>query len=708
LKKLFLLTFLLVAPATVDAQSRFRLTVQVRSNGEPVNGATVRANSVRVLSDATGTARAQLPAGPVAIQVSRIGFATADTTISLPADSMVAIELTETAVEQEAILITSTRGERRIEEEPLRVEVVTREEVEEKLLMTPGSIAMLLNETSGLRVQETAPSLGGANVRIQGLRGKYTQLLVDGLPLYGGQTGSLGLLQVPPMDLQQVEVIKGAASALYGASALGGVVNLVPRRPAPADREVLLNATTRAGMDALVWLADSISPSWGFTFLGGIHSQNRTDVDEDAWIDIPRHRRATGRGRLFWQTDDGGSGTLTAGTIMESRRGGGTTADGFMVRRQLDTRHYDGAGSLRWLLSDALLIDVRSAVGNTSHTHVYEDSRQEDGHTSAFAETSIRGNNGRNHWVAGGALGVERYRNRELPAFDYTYTVPSLFAQDELRMADWLTIALSARLDHHSEYGTFINPRASALLRGFESWSLRLSAGTGYFPPTPFTDETEEVGLARVRPIDGLEAERAATASADLGWFGYGFEINATVFTSRIEDALGVRATGNGSAELFNRNGQTRTWGTEFLLRFQRQPLHLTLSHAYLNSTELDELDRRVDVPLTPRHTAGLVASIESEERGRASIETYYVGRQTLDDDPFRDASAPYLVVGMLFERRFGRARLFLNLENLTDVRLTDYQPFIRPSPGEYGQRTVEAWAPREGRVVNGGIRWAL
>ncbi len=78
--------------------------------------------------------------------------------------------------------------------------------------MTPGDIAMLLNETAGLRVQPTAPSLGGASVRIQGLRGRYTQILSDGLPLYGGQAGALGPLQVPPMDLAQVEVIKGAAS----------------------------------------------------------------------------------------------------------------------------------------------------------------------------------------------------------------------------------------------------------------------------------------------------------------------------------------------------------------------------------------------------------------------------------------------------------------------------------------------------------------
>ena len=115
--------------------------------------------------------------------------------------------------------------------------------------MTPGDIAMLLNETGGLRVQVTSPSLGAANVRVQGLRGRYTQSLADGLPLYGGQTGSIGLLQIPPLDLGQVEVVKGVASALYGSSALGGVINLVSRRPEKPEHEFLFNLTSRSGAD---------------------------------------------------------------------------------------------------------------------------------------------------------------------------------------------------------------------------------------------------------------------------------------------------------------------------------------------------------------------------------------------------------------------------------------------------------------------------
>lgn len=87
------------------------------------------------------------------------------------------------ATEVEDIIVQATRSGRRIQDEPIRVEVIGREEIEEKLLMTPGNIAMLVNETGGVRVQVTSPALGAANIRMQGMSGRYTQLLADGLPL---------------------------------------------------------------------------------------------------------------------------------------------------------------------------------------------------------------------------------------------------------------------------------------------------------------------------------------------------------------------------------------------------------------------------------------------------------------------------------------------------------------------------------------------
>ncbi|WP_201462447.1 TonB-dependent receptor plug domain-containing protein [Brevundimonas aurantiaca] len=125
----------------------------------------------------------------------------------------------EEVAELEEIFVVSTRSRRRVQDEPVRIEVLNEEEIAEKLIMRPGNISMILAETGGVRVQVTSPGLGSANVRVQGMRGRYTQLLADGLPLYGGQSSSLGLLQIPPSDLGQVEVIR-APPQLYTADRL--------------------------------------------------------------------------------------------------------------------------------------------------------------------------------------------------------------------------------------------------------------------------------------------------------------------------------------------------------------------------------------------------------------------------------------------------------------------------------------------------------
>jgi len=95
----------------------------------------------------------------------------------------------------EKIQVNASRLGRIVTESATRTEVIDGEEIQEKALMRPGNISMLVAETGGVRVQTTSPALGSANIRLQGMFGRYTQLLSDGLPLYGGQTASIGLLQ---------------------------------------------------------------------------------------------------------------------------------------------------------------------------------------------------------------------------------------------------------------------------------------------------------------------------------------------------------------------------------------------------------------------------------------------------------------------------------------------------------------------------------
>jgi iron complex outermembrane receptor protein len=235
---------------------------------------------------------------------------------------------------------------------------------------------------------------------------------------------------------------------------------------------------------------------------------------------------------------------------------------------------------------------------------------------------------------------------------------------------------------------------------------VRASAGTGYFAPSPFTDETEAVGLARLSPLGGLDAERAVSAMLDVGRSVGALELNATLFGSRIADALAVRADGTGTLTLVNAPAPVRTWGTELLARLERGPLHVTATHVSMRSTEPDPAGvGRREVPLTPRHTIGVVGAWEVEGQGRYGAELYYTGRQALEDDPYRDASEGYLVLGFLVERRLGPMRVFLNAENVLDTRQTTYDRLVRPMQTPEGRWTTDVWAPLDGRVFNGGVR---
>ncbi|HSW28567.1 MAG TPA: TonB-dependent receptor [Longimicrobiales bacterium] len=707
------------APAPVGAQTGTgRLVVTaVSPSGRGVEGATVTSGRAGALTDASGRAVLVLPAGPVSVRVERIGFARAeaDALVRAGLETSLTVALQEQAVEAEGILVVSTRSERRIEDEPLRVEVVPREEVEEKLLMTPGDIAMLLNETAGLRVQPTSPSLGGASVRIQGMRGRYTLVLADGLPLHGGQTGALGPLQIPPMDLGQVEVIKGAASALYGASALGGVVNLISRRPDTA-RELLLNGTTLGGGDAVLWLADDPEGPWGWSLLAGAHGQGKADVDDDGWSDLPGFRRVLARPRLLWDDGRGRSVMATVGAMAEEREGGtvegAMTPSGAVVSEEISTRRVDAGVLARAFDGGGRVWGVRGAVSAQRHRHAFSGEVERDRHVTGFAEASAAGHRGAHDWVAGAAVQAEAYHGRDVDGFDRTDVVPSLFAQDEVRLSSSVSLAASARADRHGTYGTFVSPRVSALVR-LDPWTVRASAGGGWFAPSPFTEEVEAVGLRRLGPLpDSLRAERGRSASLDVGRRAGAWELNATLFASEVRDPVVAEERSGGELALTNAAEPARAWGAELLARWEAEPFHVTATYVHTRATELAPLSRggvRREVPLTPRHTAGGVGAWEDEAWGRIGVELYYTGHQELDDDPYRRTSRPYVVMGFLIERRVGAsARAFLNAENLLDARQTRWSPLVRPTRTPSGRWTTDAWAPLEGRMFNAGIRFSF
>ena len=579
--------------------------------------------------------------------------------------------------------------------------------------MRPGNIAMLVNETPGIRVQVTSPALGSANIRIQGLEGRYTQLLADGLPLYGGQASSLGLLQIPPTDLGQVEVIKGAASALYGPSALGGVINLVSRQPGDTfEAEALLNATTRDGQDITAYVSGPLGGGWSASLTGGAHRQGRDDLDGDGWIDIPGYERFTARPRLFWEGAVGASLFVTLGALTENRIGGTlpgrTTPDGQPFPQAQDTQRLD-AGLVAELPLDGLgTLGLRASGMTQDHRHRFGDVVEDDRHSTLFAEASLAGRSDATSWVGGVAFQRDGFRSETFPAFDYSYEVPALFAQVEHDLRPELTVAASARIDVHSEYGTQFSPRMSGLWRP-GPWTVRASFGRGFYAPTPFVEEIEDAGLSRLEPLRDLQAETAQNASLDIGYARGPIKTSLTLFSSTIERATRLVPIAADRVRLVNLAGETRVRGSELLLRYRRAPFTVTGSYVYIDASEPDEAGSgRRRTPLVPRHSAGVVAVWERHGRGRIGIETYYTGKQALEDNPYRTQSRPYFHVGILGEIALGPVRLFANAENILGVRQTRYDPLLLPQRLPDGRWTVDVWAPTEGFILNAGLRFRL
>jgi iron complex outermembrane receptor protein len=391
---------------------------------------------------------------------------------------------------------------------------------------------------------------------------------------------------------------------------------------------------------------------------------------------------------------------------MWEQRHGGTipsavvAAIGDPYPESLDTTRFDGGIVGQVPIAGRCVATARVSATRKDEDYVRGKDRERDVQDTVFAELALRGTGPRQTWVGGVAFERSNLDARDQPRFAYDYTVPGLFLQDDIDVRRWLTLSVSGRVDFHNAFGTFVSPRVSALVRG-GAWTSRVSLGSGFFAPTALTEETEAAGLARLTIDAPLKAERGRSGSFDITRTQGALTLTATVFRYEVRDPAVVDRATYTLATLAE---PTISTGIETVATIRRAPYSVTGTYTYVHSREGMGPDR-ADIPLTPRHSAGLVGMWENEERGRIGVEAYFSGEQRLEDNPYRTQSEPYVLFGGLVERRFGRVRLFVNAENLGGVRQTRFDPLVRPFPAADGRWTVDAWAPLDGRNINGGVR---
>ena len=217
--KWILVTGILFFSSRLVAQNNFNCFAKDVEGKETLAGvsAKIAGSTKATASDSSGRISFKnLAAGNIKIIFSFVGYENQTVNFQIPqGDTVQIIYLQKAKVEaEEEVIITSSRTNSRIEDLPTKVEVLGSEEVDEEAGTIPGNIASLLGDIAGIQNQRTSGTTGSIDLRVQGLPGKYTQILRDGLPLFGGYSGSFSVLQIPPLDLKQVEIIKGASSTI--------------------------------------------------------------------------------------------------------------------------------------------------------------------------------------------------------------------------------------------------------------------------------------------------------------------------------------------------------------------------------------------------------------------------------------------------------------------------------------------------------------
>jgi len=703
--------------ATAQQQIRFIIKDKTTQTVLPATTVQVKGGKQTFLADSAGSVLLTVSTqGKITIVVSHIGYETAEKEISFPSHSIIEIFLEPAGEEEEEIIITSTRSTRSIRNIPTRVEFIAGEELDEKANMKPGDIRMLLTESTGIQTQQTSATSANSSIRIQGMDGRYTQILKDGFPLYSGAAGGLGLLQIPPLDLKQAEFIKGSSSTLYGGGAIAGLINLISKTPT-AERELklLLNGTSAAGLDISLFYGKRFS-KFGLTLFVSHNSNAAYDPAKISLSAIPKLQRYTINPRLFFYPSDKTKIVFGVNGVIEDRLGGNmdyikkTNSSGFFERNE--TKRFSTQFSMDHDFGICSHITVKQSVNYfdraiTSPSYLF-DGKQ----LSTFSEINYSRHGEIAEWVAGANLWTEDFTEQQTtvtPLRNYRQITTGGFIQNVLRIKEWLHLETGLRGDYVKDYGFVLLPRLSVLFKANANFSSRIGAGLGYKAPTIFTEESERLQYKQVLPVTPAinKLEKSYGVNADFNYKTnlfdeVSFSINHLFFYTRVNNPLLLKGNSGFNYSFVNISGHLDTRGTETNIKLGYHNFKLFLGYTFTD-TEIHEVNIKTTNPLTPRNRINSVLMYEVEDKWKLGAEAYYFSKQQLTDGL---TGKPYWICGFMAERLWEKFSVFINFENFTDSRQTKFDTIYTGSVTSPVFRDI--YAPLDGFVVNGGLKLKL
>jgi len=517
----------------------------ITSGGQAAPFATIVLESTSLVTIADSTGRYQISEvapGSFLLSVSLSGHQKRSRKISIKDSSAVRadFDLTPTSHDLDEVVVTGTLKEVRRIESPVPVEVYSPQFFKKN--PTP-SIFDALQSVNGVRPQLNCNVCNTGDIHINGLEGPYTMVLIDGMPIVSSLSTVYGLSGIPNSLVERIEIVKGPASSLYGSEAVGGLVNIITKKPtnAPLFSADLFSTTWKEWNADLGFKFRAGKKATALTGVNYFRYANIIDNNRDGFSDVALQHRVS----LFqkWSVQRKANRLLSVAVryFNEDRWGGDTRwtkefrGGDSLYGESIYTKRWELIGNYQLPVKEKLMLsfsynnhDQDSRYGTTSYI-----AQQRIGFSQLTWDKTLK----KHDLLAGAALRYTFYDDNTPATAKGDSTIrrnspdkiwlPGIFLQDEITLARNHKLLLGFRYDYNSVHGNIYTPRFAYKWSIDDKNILRLNAGTGYRVVNLFTEEHASLTGARTVEVkEALKPER--TYNVNLNYLKKIYSQNGT------------------------------------------------------------------------------------------------------------------------------------------------------------------------------------
>ena len=558
-------------------------------------------------------------------------------------------------------------------------------------------------------MQQTSANSANQSIRIQGLDGRFTQLLKDGFPLFGGFSSGLSIMQIPPLDLQQVEIIKGSSSTLYGGGAIAGLVNLVSKTP-KEQRElaIMLDVTSRNGKTLNAFYSNR-NDKFGLTLYTSGNLQKVTDVNADHFSDIPKVKSFSLNPSFFYYPNEQETWRLSLNSSIENRIGGdiavinGDSSINHSFFEENKSERYATQLTYNKNISVNKSFNFKNSISYFKRDLILPNYQFLGKQFATFTEATYNVFSETSEWIFGGNIITENFKENPTNLIDRSYTQNTFggFVQNSYQLKDNMTLESGLRTDYATNYGLFLLPRVSLFIEYNDKITSRIGGGLGYKIPTIFTEDAELRSYKNVLPINttNFKAETSLGFNADVNYKTSIINDNVTLsfnqlfFYTQLNNSLILEQQGS-NYQFVNADKNLNSIGFETNLKLKYNDFILFTNYAF-NDVKMNKNQKA----LTPKHSFGGVLMYEVEDSWRIGYEAYYKSSQLRNDF----TKTPYFwTMGFMVMKTLDKVSFYANFENFTDTKQQNYQSMFEAPHNN--PTFTDIWAPTDGFIFNTGI----